>query len=239
MRRPRRGYSSLFPAPPPPAPSALLPGSPSRTVDEIAGGVLLQQLTGIPRRYASHGQTLPSRSTKGSLLRCLSVRTARKSMNLENRRRSLDLQAPTRLGSHYSYARVHHNASRSRPSAASPLQRRLVRGSLPHYTSSPITRERESVSSYRPAHASRDRPSVAGFHRRMSILCTDAHLLAVATGASRRSRPSEGDAAELMALGPTASPLARSHEGNSHSAHLREKEGGPRPQLGGFGRGPG
>ena len=44
--------------------------------DEIAGGVLLQQLTGIPRRYASHGQTLPSRSTKGSLLRCLSVRTA-------------------------------------------------------------------------------------------------------------------------------------------------------------------
>ena len=24
--------------------------------DEIAGGVLLQQLTGIPRRYASHGR---------------------------------------------------------------------------------------------------------------------------------------------------------------------------------------
>ena len=74
--------------------------------------------------------------------------------------------------------------------------------------------------------ASRDRPSVAGFHRRMSILCTDAHLLAVATGASRRSRPSTGDAAELMALGSTASPLARSHGGNSHIAHLREMEGG-------------
>ena len=83
------------------------------------------------------------------------------------------------------------------------------------------------LSSYRPAYASRGRPSVAGFHRRMSILCTDAHLLAVATGASRRSRPSEGGAAELMALGSTASPLARSHGGNSHIAHLREMEGGP------------
>ena len=125
-------------------------------------------------------------------------------------------------------ARVHRNASRS---GRAPLRPCSAGSFAVHYPTMRAARSpgsgTQSRATGRRTLAVIGRPSVAGFHRRMSILCTNAHLLAVATGASRRSRPSEGGAAELMALGSTASPLARSHGGNSHIAHLREMEGGP------------